>query len=660
MKLASKPYTIFFLIVFLVASCGPVTPMSPATATNTIPTRISIPTNTKLPEPSSTATLSQVDEMLALPTMPVDLVNTPTPIAAPAIKSSSMRLRDLSEADYLNLIYEMNKYSYENFPPIDDWWSEGNFVAAQEAVAVTIQEYLYRFPESPNADRLHWQLAFINSILWEGLAGNQYGDKWMIEELEKKLNQGEASPDHLKNILGKEWLTYVKPMKNLFGDGKIGWLYQIAPRVWDEGQNTRSESPHLGSMFFAVRERRENEFGIYLLKSAWNLSFGESSVFDVIDHNKNGQPEIALYIGGHGGTMCLGNLLIYEWNGNAFDELTKGALEANDCSEWFEYFESDGIPAIIFSQIMPARKELYVWNGVAYEFAHFLDATPLQIWWYSYYGSHLSYHEEAELLKQILESNAVPGDYPTIVDNLRYRLGVVEALDGQSRAAIRDLQGLISAPSDSTRTIFPRLAKTFLEKYQGQMTLYNACHQSELLYAQAFDAVSDLGGAAADENYLEIFGFPFDPLSMGYVRCNEEDAFRLTVSTIPTTIENVPAELRKLGVDINYFQKLDANLDRKTEEWLVIFDLYYDKFLIVPNGSQYQAKTLNSSIGGGSTNYSSTQVSLEAWKNLPSPVMLIYAGQELSLMDTDENNELFWDFEVKDYKISNQSDIPQF
>jgi hypothetical protein len=178
------------------------------------------------------------------------------------------------------------------------------------------------------------------------------------------------------------------------------------------------------------------------------------------------------------------------------------------------------------------------------------------------------------------------------------------------------------------------------------------------VYDQAFDAVRN--DADEDKKYQELFGFPLDPLSMGYIRCDEEDAFRLTVSSIPTAIENIPAELRKLGVDINYSQKLDANLDGKTEEWLVIFDMYYDKFLIVPNGSQYQAQDLNTSIDGDSTNHSSTQLSVDTWKNLPSPLMLIYAGQELSLLDIDENNELFWDFEVKDYKISNQAEIPQF
>ena len=338
MRIISRVGLGILICSLLLVPCGGVTPVPTATI---VPTQTLIPAKTDLPQPSATATLSQVEKIFRLPTMQPFRDTTPTPIATPRGIFSG-KLKDLSEQDMLNLINEMNEYSYQNFSPgLGSRWTEGNFIVSQIPVALALQEYLYRFPNSPNAYRLRWQLAFIDSLFSGDLAGNQFGDEWIVSELQRKLNQGETSPDHLEDILRQYrfHVGYFQVVPNLFGDGKSGWLYWIYPQV--------SEDYSLGGgLIFAVREVETGKSKIITLSSAPG---SDSSVFKVDDHNKNGVPEFALYNGIHSGTHCQGYLMIYEWREDGFDELTNGNVARNDCSDDYEYSEMNGIPAIFYS-----------------------------------------------------------------------------------------------------------------------------------------------------------------------------------------------------------------------------------------------------------------------------------------------------------------------
>jgi hypothetical protein len=662
MKHMTKSFLFLYLVVLVAASCVPMTAVPTATSTATkliIPTTTTAPTSTSMPVPTATATLSQVEQIFTIPTRSSDFVDMPTPIATPEIESSSMKLRDFSEADYLNLIHEMNEYTYKNFPPFDGWWEEGNFIVSQETVALVIQEYLYRFPESANSDRLRWQLAFINSIMYDGLAGNQYGDEWMLRELGRRLNQEETSPDQLGVILDKYWfdVSYVQPMPNLFNDDTTGWLYQVVPQLWARNGVLQNESIAEGSMFFVVREHNKNDYELFLLNSAWNLSSGTSYVFDIIDHNGNEIPEVALYIGGHGGTTCIGNLLIYEWGRDQFAELTNNQLLLRDCAESFEYTELENRPAITFHGWFPGRTEQYVWNGEFYEFSNYLGATSLEIWRNSLGKPHFSYEKEAELLKEILTSGEAVDFSPTYADYLRYRLGIVYALESKQDEAVKELEDLITSPLDPARTVFTDMARKFLEIYEGDATVYEACFQSRLVYDKALDLSQDFD----DAKYEETFGIPFDPFSLGFFMCDEEDAFELMAKSIPATVVDIPSELRKNGVRIDYSQRIDANLDGNVDEWFVMFDTY-NQFLVFPNGSQYQAKILDTGIGDKGVNYSATKVSVKSWDHLPHTIMIVQSGSEFVLLEVDENYEssaLIYDFGVKNFVEADHNSLPE-
>ena len=173
--------------------------------------------------------------------------------------------------------------------------------------------------------------------------------------MQRRLNQEETTPDHLENILRQYSFTvgYFQTVQNLFGDGKPGWLYWIDPQV--------SEDYSLGGgLIIAIREVETGKFRIVNLSSSPG---SDSSVFKVDDHNKNGIPEIALYLGIHSGTLCQGRLMIYEWREDGFDELTDGNLERNDCNDDFEYAETNGIPAIYYWDLIPRRKNSICGTG---------------------------------------------------------------------------------------------------------------------------------------------------------------------------------------------------------------------------------------------------------------------------------------------------------
>jgi len=659
LKAISKVISIFLFFSVLITSCVPVTAVPTATLP---PTKTLLPTNMSLPEPSATATQSQVGQTFTIPTMSSGFVNTPTPIAAPELSKSSLKLRTLSEENALNLIYEMNDYSYKNSPPFSDWGPEVDFVSSQEPIALAIQEYLYHYPESPNADWMHWQLAFINSIAYSSLAGNEYGNHWMLNEFQKRLNNGEGGPDQLETILDHYWLNvaYFQAVKNLFGDGKISWFYVVTPQVQKEEENNPKSADYLphGGLFFVVREIQPHKFQVFFLNSSWNFAFGESSLYQISDHNQNGRPEIGLYIGYHSGTTCSGNLLIYEWKDDHFVELTKNQISIRDCGENFEYSTVAGSPSITYSGFFPGRTEIYSWNGAFYQFSEYRGATPLDIWSLSLMNSRLSYSQKEGLLENILNSGDAPRIGSAYPDYLRYELGTIYALDSKYGDAVRELQGLIDSPFDKTREIFPKMAKKFLSLYKDNLSVYAACHESNSIYDEAQKLYKNSG---FDEKvYENVFGFPFDPYSIGISRCDEKTAFALLINSIPVMIKNLSAELKNNKADIDYSLQIDANLDGKADEWFFAFDTY-DFFLVYPDGSHFSAKELDGYVEY--KNISSLKVNIETWNGLKNPVMTIQSDEELAVLEIDKNYEsknLLQEFGVTDFRILSMDPVVQF
>ena len=638
---------LFFLVIVSLISC--------ASGTQTL---TAMPSSTPVPSVTPTLTIeptftpterpkSAVDEIFALPTMGPYVDASTMPIAIPEFLISSAKLREMSEKDYLELIRQMQESSYKNYPPGIDGWPRSRFIEAQRPVALTIQEYLYRFPDGPNAKRLHWQLTFINSLTSSNLGGNQYGDTWILAKLENMLDQGEATPDALGNILGQySFNVYdVQPIKNLFQDGETGWLYMIAPKIladWNNGG---------GGLFFVVREINKNDFQIFLLNSTWNFAFGTSSVFEVSDHNQNGTPEIALNIGAHSGSMCNGNFLIYEWNKSAFMELTRGQIEVRDCSDEYKYYtNTDGKPSILYSGFLSPRTSLFVWNGEYYEPEHFISADLVETWANS---SRFSAEEE-KAIEAILSSNNTKDLTPTHFDFLKFRLGLVYALESKVEEAKIVLQDLADNPSDSSRTIYSDFAKNFLKYYSGDETLYLACEQSRKI----------LDETDWQDNW-DILGIDFDiasPYGPGLLRCFDSDVFELFIHNLPVSVKDVRGELRRNGAKLYYAEKQDLDLDGALEELLIVFD--DGVYAVFSNGLVYETVDLDYFWYGGDTStYSKMTAEVDKWSGVQDPVLTISTDRDLLIMGIGEGYDPMWkgyEFGVEDVILSPYNDPAQY
>ena len=659
----NKKLTVILVLSLLLTSCGGVTPVPP-TATPTFIATVT-KTSTKLPTPSPTATLSQAGKIFTIPTRHYEIFETPTPIVTPSLSASFLKINNITEEDSIHLLKTMNDYSYKNFPSYNDWWTDGFFISSQRPVALAIQEYLYRFPESPNADRLKWQLVFINAIMNGNLAGNQYGDKWMIGELQNNLNNGEVSPDNLEVILDRYWfdVAYLEPVENLFDDGKTGWFYIIVPKVWKEDEVSENQDYYWhGGLFVTVREVQPNEFQIFILNSAWSFSFGDSSVFDISDHNKNGRPEIALYIGSHSGTICGGNLLIYEWNDDRFVEITQEVINLRDCGDSIQYSKLMNPPTIMYSGIFPKHTELYIWNGNFYEFDRYANVTLSEEWrssYSSYSGGSLSYADEVEIISAMIASGEAEKYGDAYPDYLRFRLGVAYAFQSKQTEAVNVFQELVSDPIDMTRKVFPNMAQAFMENYFGDASIYAACRNSLGVYEKA---LSGINRENETEIRQSILGFDFTSFDL-YVfpLCDEDMAFSLAISSIPSSTESLSAELRNIGIDVIYMENLDVNLDEKADEWIVALNPY-NIFIVFPYASHFQAEILNATLGADSSTSPTVDVTLNSWNDFLNPIMVIFSGRDFSILEILEGYQskiLLSDFSVTDYKIANQNSEAQ-
>ena len=565
-------------------------------------------------------------------------------------------MRDITEEVALNLAYEMNEYSYRNFPSFQDWWTDGQFIASQEPVGLAIQEYLYRYPEGLSAYHLGWQLAYINAILYggihDGLAGNQYDDQWIVSELDKKLNEGELQPDQLEIILNlyRFDVAYLEPIENLFGDEKIAWLYVITPQVWEEETDNLNPSNFFsrGGLFFVVEQSESEEYHIHLLESAWSFINGASSIFEISDHNENGIPEIALNLGLHGGTMCAGEFKIFEWKGNQFIDITNGEFLIGYCTDNIQYSISEGKPSILYRYFYSAPA-LYLWNGSRYEFSEYLYSDPIEKWSFA-----SSFIEEAQAIEELLASPNREGLNPAQIDFLRYRLGIVYSLIGDELQVKRVLQDLADNPVDKSQSIYPDFAKNFLQYYSGNETLSLACRKSR----EIFDKTSARMGEEE-----QIFGISLDNnFGIGLLRCFERNVFELLIREMPGTIENVPDELRRMGMTLYYAEKQDVNLDGLAEEWLVIFE--DGMFVVLPNEKGYKAVELEYFwYGEGATQYSNVDLIIERWNRSEDAILLASTVDELLILKIGKDFSsirLNSEYAVENVLFSPQSDPAQF
>lgn len=586
---------------------------------------------------------------------------TPTPIATPS-NNTSFRLRDFSEDDFIGHLNELQVYSYQNYPPYSDWWSDGMFGSSQKTSALVIQEYLYRYPVSPNAERLKWQLAFIDALVFNYvgyLGGNIYNEVWVVAQLENSLNQNQISPENLEELLDQYWLDvdYYQPVDNLFGNGETSWFYVIRPQVW-EHEETYEKSPNFfqyGGLFVVVRKIEEGGYKAYLLENSLSFVNGASSLFEISDFNQNGFVEIALNIGYHAGSMCGGNFKVFEWKDNAFIDLTHGAIKIYDCSDRHEYMFAESKPSIMVKRFFTKIPSIYVWNGSYYEFSGYESTSLTEQWFAAYLDHRMFYEGEATAIEAILSSDQLDGLSFAHGDFLRFRLGLVYALALKPSQAKRVFRDLADNPLDISRSIYSEYAENFLKYYSGDHDLFHACEKNS-------EFQKDLQRGQESE---DVFGVSFDPQSgfgPGLLVCRSSDVLRMLVGKIPVTVKDVPNALQENGVELSFAENLDINLDGSLDELLIIVD---DDLYVVFRGRLYYDILKIDSFWNftNSISYSNIRFDIGYWTGIQNPVLVISTEEELSIISIGENYHSTWlssAYDVENVLISSQDSPAQF
>jgi hypothetical protein len=639
MKPYINPILAAFACLLLLASCSPLTPIPPATAT--------LPPSA---EPTLTVTLTPTATQTPLfpnPDRRPDSA-TPTAIATPQAQADDFRLRKMNETNLAEMISWMHHYSIENYPYNDGWWSESQFSDAQQAVALLIQEYLYRFPDSGDYEQYRWQLAFTAAK-----GSKQDADNWIMSIIQNALDKGDVSPENLETLLSRYWFNvlFTQRVENLFGDGKSAWVYYITTRTWqDEMRQAKSNVEDVywdKGMFFAIREKNNGQFEPILLASAWPQN--KSHVRTISDHNQNGIPEIAIYLGYKSGGICSGDLLVYEWRQDMFVELTQGAIYDNyDCLSGSSYTTHKDNPAIQHYYNANTPQMIFAWDGDFYRFKEYINTNSLEKWLalsLSHYENIYGPEPEFQLLNKILTSNDISHMGPGYVDYLRLRLGIAYALDGQYSESVRTLRQLISSPKDTERDVFPELAEHFLELYKEPPDVYKACVAIErmfmgekilppgVVYIESAETLRETFGIF-DENPLKTIA-PFPP-------CVPRKAFAPLINTIPATIPDFAGELQKRGISSDKIYPLDANLDGKNE-WLVVEDSYR-WHLVWSDDDWFHSDRLPIDYRWYYSNldFSSIEIKVEKWSALAHPVVLISLGNQIGILEVSNGFEMRW------------------
>lgn len=565
------------VIVFALtlAGCGQSAPVLPAETTTPAPP-LATPSQTPAPTSTVTPTVTPTLGLLAEPIFshPYDYLpiwETVTPIPTPILGLQDFRLKAWSEQEAIRLIQAMDEYAYAN--DVEglaaghyDFWS------AQDVVSITLQEAMQRYPEFREDETILWHVAFSSAVAWDQV--NPDPDVWISSEVESWLNAGKCQIGQLDAAL-KQFGFKVRSQfeaENLFGDDKPAWVVTV----------NASNMSNWDGVVITIRELGDGQYQVEPLFGQWVYGYGFE--VEVGDHNKNGFPEIVI----RGDESY-----IFEWNGNKFVDVVDGRLRWGSADWWWDYGEEDenGIPMIVYKNLMWADR-LFVWNGKAYKLSGYLDVTLPEILRFSDYESREEkdfYSDRVNLIKEVMASDEAQQIGNGFLDYLQYRLGVEYAMRGEREMALAELQTLINSPKDTTRTLFPALARQFIEDYRTDMDIYRACRGSEDFYWSKMEAILKDDRSNYEDVYQEVQGFPSNDPSH-YMICDADKAFQnLLLDMVDTEIDHIPAVLTQNGVKVKFSRKLNVDFSGD-DEWIIYDD--GDFWIIFSNKEAFQGKRL--------------------------------------------------------------------
>ena len=462
----------------ILAPATPPIPTTRPTVTGTlIPTPTPSPTITLTPRPTHTPTITPTPTESLVPTI------TPTPPGPPTLTPAQPAGNDPYKLgqwtdDLANLGIEL-MLDYPN-TLISRLRGEDNrgYYDAFYYATIAGKEGLMRFHDSPHA--LQWQsdLAYSYAQMGDPQAGATYADL-----LTQALNQGQVDLD-----------------------GLAAWFQKLEPRLQLNRIELKSPSPYLSSNIIEVHG--PGSAFIWLLETPTGYqSYVLDSNFDFIN-----TPEMRLFISDLTGDGLEDAAIFNTAPTSTSLELPRiFDLSKPPASELFfrpsetpldpgmEYTnnwritktESGGSDLVLELHLFPACpitvSQTFHWDGTNFNLAgsqYEVEPAPETLSTCRYMVEHAAgiWGPEAaiQVMEQLLpnwppaqDENGKP--YPADArDEWRYRLGIYQAMLGDSEKAIQSLQELIQNPSvSSSQWVQP--AKDFLAVYKKPQDLYKAC-----------------------------------------------------------------------------------------------------------------------------------------------------------------------------------------
>lgn len=579
MKPTTKPYAILFLVVFLIASCGPVTPMSPATATLT-----SKPILT--PIPTQTATL--------IPTIvpsPTPFLSSPWKYAPPAFGPSAYELKPWTEGDYAFFIHSMNEGKLFNSYPI--WLPVfASFYG---------YEYILHVNQLNASDDSLWKIAQMSphGISLPGMRKDEGYFEFLVENL---LNTEKVSINDLAEVLKSHGfgVTNTLLVQNFYGKGEDAFFFDAI----DENGYL-----NIGAVF-AVRFLND-VYQVHVIKD-WNWMFGlgtgrDYSFEGVVDTNRNGFPELVIEeYEGHSGTPPTARVSVSlnEWDNenknyriNSFIVFDEQDCRQGACDGNWEVVNanSNAVPTFIVQEYYTTQADCpdltiqrrYRWNGKDYLLQDELTLPPnaeneeCRITWAE---AAIRVQERGWQNDQAIQiiSDAL-NDWPETMDNdwgsasrdyFHLHLGIWKDLREEGGEALKLLEPLAAAPFVPDYPLPSQAAKAYLNERKNN-GLINACQKVTEIWRSAMEMDNLKPWDYPDVDVIhKLLGIPSDLFRYNFSDfssvCSENDAiFAMTRDLSKSTSSNPASWFRSVGRSVYLTKQEDFDQNGQTD-WLVI------------------------------------------------------------------------------------------
>lgn len=538
------------------------TPMPSVTSTSAPTLTVTpLPTNTAEPQPTATNRPTVIPLTTLVPTLPP---------ATPQAQPSAYQLKEWTEQDALDLVGEMQA----RIDPID-WDSDIGYASEMERFQFSYRapeiagfEAMLRFPTSNQMEKVAWQRVLATALL--GMTKNNPTQQ-IVELLEDGLNQRIYHPEAWVQPYELYDFTIlpVVEVENLLGDGRIIPIYKI--------ETTSSQGTD--GLYFALVGLDDGDFDVISIVNFWYEGNGFWEGAPIIDdHTGDGVPELAISVRLQTGTICTTTVLVLQWQENEFVNLAKQpdgqSINLPLCWDDWRFLprEENGAQPIqlhlfhfLSTETTTWMDQVYVWDQSHYVLRDttilpISDNDPLE--WIDYNVAIGEWQTAVQAIDDLLNQwgpNPPSSVDPSYPDFLRFQQGWLYAVNSQVENGRAALQQIIEVPVNPITPTLSLAAQAFLNEYQTDSDVYQACVAAQQLMLDTLEAPADYSA-----NYLEAWGYtnPND------FPCDLSDAWSEVIAeTTQMSLDEAATFLEEQGV--RFVDKWYRDLDQDGQSELL-------------------------------------------------------------------------------------------